>query len=143
VDISLTRIKKADTRNKKFPQEEFSTLENYDSVVYTDGSKMGEAVGYSIVNENQTFGKRINETCSVYTADARVIFDACLNLKNNSHRRVDIATDSLSTLMGVINPGNRHCLIRLDTLFIALATYNLCGYLKILAYWEIKMQMLR
>jgi hypothetical protein len=84
VDISLTRIKKADTRNKKFPQEALSTLEKYDSVVYTDGSKMDEAVGYSIVNENQTFGKRINETCSGYTADARVIFDASLNLKNNS-----------------------------------------------------------
>jgi hypothetical protein len=74
-----------------------------------DGSKMNEAVGYSIVNENQTFAKRIDETCSVYTAEARAIFDACLN--NNSYRRVVIATDYLSTLMGVINPGKRERLI--------------------------------
>jgi hypothetical protein len=86
--------------------------------------------------------QNINETCSVHTADAKVIFDACLNLKNNSYRSVDIATDSLNTLMGVINPGNRDHLIRLDTSFIVLATYNLCGYLDILAYWEMKMQML-
>jgi hypothetical protein len=68
-------------------------------------------VGYSIVNENQTFGKRIDEMCSVYTAKIRAIFDACLILKNNSHRRVAIASDSLSTLMRVINPGNRDRLI--------------------------------
>jgi hypothetical protein len=53
-------MKKADTSNKKFHQE---ALEKYDSVVYTHGSKMGEAVGYSIGNENQTFRKRIDEMC--------------------------------------------------------------------------------
>jgi hypothetical protein len=57
---------------------------------------MDEAVGYSIVIENQTFGKHIDEMCSVYTAEARPIFDPLLILKNNSHRRVSIATDSLS-----------------------------------------------
>jgi hypothetical protein len=96
-----------DTSNEKFHQEALSGLEKYASVVYTDGSKMGGAVRYSIVNKNQTFWKRIDEMCSVYTARARAIFDSCLILKNNSHRRVAIATDSLSTLMGVINPGNR------------------------------------
>jgi hypothetical protein len=62
-------------------------------------------VGHSIVNENQTFGKRIDERCS--------IFDACLILilKNNSYKKVAIVTDSLSTLMGVMNPGNRERLI--------------------------------
>jgi hypothetical protein len=39
---NLTRMTKADT---------LSVLKKYNSVVYTDGSKMGEAVGYSIVNE--------------------------------------------------------------------------------------------
>jgi hypothetical protein len=72
---------------------------------------MGEAVGYSIVNENQTFGKRIEKMCSVWTAETRAIFDVCLILNNNSYRRVAITTDSLSTLMGVINPGNREHLI--------------------------------
>jgi hypothetical protein len=53
VDISLTRMKKADTSNEKFHQD--------DLVFYTDGSKIGEAVGYLIVNENQTFGKHIDK----------------------------------------------------------------------------------
>jgi hypothetical protein len=48
----------------------------------------------------------IDEMCLVYTALARAIFDACLILNNNSYRRVAIATDSLNTLMGIINPGN-------------------------------------
>jgi hypothetical protein len=52
-------MKNAHTSNEKFHQEP------------PDGSKMGEAVGYSIVNENQTFGKRIDEMCPVYTAEAR------------------------------------------------------------------------
>jgi hypothetical protein len=43
-------MKKADTSNEKFHQETLSALEKFDSVVYTDGSKMGEA--YSIVYEN-------------------------------------------------------------------------------------------
>jgi hypothetical protein len=30
-------------------------------------------VGYSIVNESQIFGKRIDETCSLYTAEASAI----------------------------------------------------------------------
>jgi ribonuclease HI len=68
-------------------------------------------LGFSIVNENQTLGKSINEMCSVYTAEAKAIFDACLILKNFSHRRVAIATNSLSNLMGVINPGNWNRLI--------------------------------
>jgi ribonuclease HI len=63
-------------------------------------------LGYSIEKENQTFGKSIDEMCSVYTAEAKAIFDACLILKNFSHRRVAIATDSLSNLKRVLNPGN-------------------------------------
>jgi hypothetical protein len=79
-------MKKADTSDEKFQQEALSALVKYDSVVYTDGSKMSEVVGYSIVNENQTFGKRIDKMCSVYTAEARANFDACLILRT-------IATD--------------------------------------------------
>jgi hypothetical protein len=45
-------MKEVDTSNEKLHQEALSALEKYDSVVYTDGSKMGEAVAYSIVNEN-------------------------------------------------------------------------------------------
>jgi hypothetical protein len=96
LDISLTRMKKCDTCNEIFHQEALSAVEKYDSVVYKDGSKMSKAVGFPIVNEHQT---------------AEAIFDACLILKNNSHKRVAIATDSLSTLMGVINPENRDRLI--------------------------------
>jgi hypothetical protein len=56
--------------------------------------------------------------CSVYTAKARAIFDACLILKNFSHRRVPIATDSLSNLIGVLNPGNWDSLISCFRYFI-------------------------
>jgi hypothetical protein len=38
------RMKKADTSNEKFHQEALSALEKYDSMVYTDRSKIGEAV---------------------------------------------------------------------------------------------------
>jgi hypothetical protein len=46
--------------------------------------------------KNKLLEKEIDEMFSVYTAEAK-IFDACLILKNNSYRRVAIATDSLST----------------------------------------------
>jgi hypothetical protein len=64
-------------------------------MVYTDGSKLGKPVWYLIVNENQTFGKCIDEMCSVYTVEARAIFYSFLILNNNSYGRVVIATDSL------------------------------------------------
>jgi hypothetical protein len=55
-----------------------------------------------------------------------------LILNNNSYRRVAIATDSLSTLMGVINHGNQERLSWIRHFIYSSRNIQLLGFLDIL-----------
>jgi hypothetical protein len=55
-----------------------------------------------VLGEN-TKKRRIDEDCSIFTAKARTICDACVLAKDTAPDSVQIATNSLSTLQGVAN----------------------------------------
>jgi cytidine deaminase len=66
--------------------------------IYTDGSKMGDTVGYAIVKEGHTIEKRILPKNTVFSAEQSAIIGAIQSEKNSRHEIV-IITDSLSTIM--------------------------------------------
>jgi hypothetical protein len=72
---------------------------------------MGEKVGYSVVLGENATKRRIDEDCSIFTAEAWAIFDACVLAIDTTPDSVTIATDSLSTLQGVakFREQNKNC----------------------------------
>jgi hypothetical protein len=64
--------------------------------IYTDGSKMGDKVGYAIVKEEHT--KRILPQNTVLSAEQSAIIGVIQSEKNSRHE-IMIITDSLSTIM--------------------------------------------
>jgi hypothetical protein len=58
---------------------------------------MGEKVRYSVVLGKNAKKRRIDEDRSIFTAEARVIFDACVLAIDTTPDSVAIAMDSLST----------------------------------------------
>jgi ribonuclease HI len=70
--------------------------------IYTDGSKMGEKVGYAVVKEEHTIKKRILLQNTVFSAEQSAIIEAIQSEKNNRHEIV-IITDSLRTIMAAEN----------------------------------------
>jgi hypothetical protein len=53
--------------------------------IFTDGSKMGEKVGYAVVKEEHTIKKRILPQKPVFSAEQSAIIEAILSEKNNRH----------------------------------------------------------
>jgi ribonuclease HI len=100
-------MKKSETSTEKYRQEALSLLQQYSLIIYTDGSKMGEKVGYSVVLGKNATKKIINQDCSNFTAEARAIFYACVLTIDTTPDLLAIATDSLSTLQEVANFENR------------------------------------
>jgi hypothetical protein len=97
INTTLTRMKKSET----YRQEALSLLQQYYLIIYTYGAKMGEKVGYSVVLGENATKRRIDEDCSIFTSEARAIFDVCVLAVDTTPDLVVIATDSLSTLQGV------------------------------------------
>jgi ribonuclease HI len=107
INTTLAQMKKSETSTDKYKQEALSLLQKYSLIIYTDGSKMEEKVGYSVVFGENATKRRLDEDCSIFTAEARAILDACVLAINTTPDSVAIATDSLSTLQGVANFENR------------------------------------
>jgi hypothetical protein len=82
----------ANVRGRKRPERLTKTMKN------TDGSMMGNKVGYAIVNEEHTIKKRILPQNTVFSAEESAIIGAIQSEENSRHEIV-IITDSLSTIM--------------------------------------------
>jgi ribonuclease HI len=86
------------TRSERYRKETARMLyEDYGKHVkiYTEGSKMGDKVGYGVVKEEHTIKKRILPQNTVFSAEQSAE-------KNNRHEIV-IITNSLSTILAVKN----------------------------------------
>jgi ribonuclease HI len=70
--------------------------------IYTDGSKMGDKVGYVVDKEEPTIKKRILPQNTVISAEQSAIIEAIQLEKNNRHEIV-IITDTVSTIMAAEN----------------------------------------
>ena len=67
--------------------------------LFTDGSKIGDAVGYAVVSEAETFAahRLIGET-SIYTAELMALAQACELVCDRAETRFTIFSDSKSAL---------------------------------------------
>jgi ribonuclease HI len=89
------------TSRKRYRTETARTLaKDYGKHVkiYTDGSKMGDKVGYAIVKEEHTIKKRILLQNTEFSAEQCAIIGAIQSQKNSRHEIV-IITDPRSTIM--------------------------------------------
>jgi ribonuclease HI len=66
--------------------------------IFTNGSKMGDKVGYAIVKEEHTINKRILPQNTVFSAEQSANIGVIQSERNNRHEIV-IITDSLSMIM--------------------------------------------
>jgi hypothetical protein len=73
-------------------------------VAYTDDSRLGDSTGYAVVYGNQVVRERLDDYCSVFTAESRAVLKVCQLLENSDFSSIAIASDSLSTLINVMNP---------------------------------------
>lgn len=72
------------------------------SLIFTDGSKNDDSVGYAVVNNNITESERIPSCCSIYTAETLAILQALKMILQADHqKRFLVVTDSLSALQGL------------------------------------------
>jgi hypothetical protein len=71
---------------------------------------MNDATGYAVVGNNRVEAEKLDEICSVFTAEAKAILTACIGIGNQDIDTA-IVTDSLSTLQAVQNMTNRNSLI--------------------------------
>jgi hypothetical protein len=66
----------------------FSTIlfvfEEFFGITYTDGSRLEDSTGYAIVYGNQVVRERLDDYCSVFTAEARAVLRACRLLGNSN-----------------------------------------------------------
>jgi hypothetical protein len=97
-------MKKSNTSKEKYQQEALSILNEYEMVAYTDGSRLGDSTGYAVVYGNQVVRERLDDYCSVFTAESRAVLKACQLLGNSDFSLIAIASVSLSTLINVMNP---------------------------------------
>ncbi|GFT13876.1 probable RNA-directed DNA polymerase from transposon X-element [Trichonephila clavipes] len=68
------------------------------STIYTDGSKRADYVGCGVVIEDVMHGYRLHTSCSIFTAEAVVIYRALQLIDSNMPRKYCIYTDSMSVL---------------------------------------------
>jgi hypothetical protein len=54
----------------------------------------GDSTGYAVVYGNRVVRERLDDYCSVFTAEARTVLIACPLLENSNFSSVSIASDS-------------------------------------------------
>jgi hypothetical protein len=72
INTTLTRMERSETSTEKYRQETLSLLQQYSLIIYTDGSKMEEKVGYSVVLGKNATQRRIDKHWSIFTAEKRL-----------------------------------------------------------------------
>jgi hypothetical protein len=70
--------------------------------IYTDGSKMGDKVGYAVVKEEHTIKKKnLLQNRSSVQSSLHLLKQS--NRKKNNRHEIVIITDSISTIMAAEN----------------------------------------
>lgn len=75
------------------------------SIIYMDGSRMNEKTGYAIYSTKPTINikKRIDNRFSIFDAEVLALLHATTIVFNQNIKNVIIATDSLSSIEGLIS----------------------------------------
>ena len=77
--------------------------ENYENIIYTDGSKSTSGVGCAFINTSNNFFHlfKLHSACSVFTAELVAIREALNYTKINNHKSTIIISDSKATLSAI------------------------------------------
>lgn len=117
VNLSLAFTKKSLVNSNIFRDHFSKVIENYKHYtrIYTDGSKSSEGVGYAFLIEHNNYNfitktVRMDDRCSVFTAEARAILDGCEYPWKDNEKRL-IISDSKSVIEALKSISNRHPII--------------------------------
>lgn len=80
---------------------------SHPEVIYTDGSKTAEGVGFAHCTIANTYSEKIPPICSIYTAELFAIYSAICHAQLQK-RDTTIVTDSLSAIQGLKKYKNNH-----------------------------------
>ncbi|GBN18169.1 hypothetical protein AVEN_238271-1 [Araneus ventricosus] len=86
--------------------------------IFTDGSKSDGHVGCGVVFPSDTLSYRLNNCCSVFTAELVAIFCALQEISPSSQRNFIIYTDSMSALETLSHYDNRLHPVALEILSV-------------------------
>ena len=107
-------------------------LEHADSIlIYADGSKVEEGVGYAYVTGECIKSAKIRKDSTIFTAELYEILEALEFIDTNRIGNFTIITDSLSSLQAVERPYSDHPLVsKIQSWLISLSsrhkTVSLC-----------------
>lgn len=101
-------LKKDDMSNNEIRAKtyEFLNSQQFEYIVYTDGSKTSNSTTYAVTTSNNViFQKKLNPKSSIYTAEASAVLKAVeyLNEVSNNIEKSLIVTDSLSVVEALMN----------------------------------------
>ena len=102
--IELARLKKSETSQQELRilhHEHVTAAHNNNLMIYTDGSKSLEGVGYSYVSAIEIFSRRIQQHASVFTAELMAIYDALAYAETSEQLYVTICSDSRSAILAI------------------------------------------
>lgn len=102
-DLSLSQSLKNFTPNFIYRQRFYEILSQlpYNSIIYTDGSRVNDRVGCSFVVDGQVYKYKLSLYTSVFTAELYAIYRALLFLIRQPRGRFLICSDSLSAIQSL------------------------------------------
>ena len=84
----------------------------HDCAVYTDGSKDGEGVAFSVVLEQRVLKRKLPAQASIFTAELKAILAALALVVGRDNRTYIIYSDSQSALESICDAFSRHPVVR-------------------------------
>lgn len=114
VNLSLTSHLKAETCPQKFKLISLDTINKHSNheILYTDGSKTQNAVGWGYSSYLETRNGRLNKHTSVQSAELVAIYMALKASRKSKFENVLICSDSLSSLMSIQNIYSKNSLVQ-------------------------------
>ena len=111
IDISLSIHPRSTTTPELYRQLFLAMLDqNRDfHPIYTDGSKSNDRVGCAFVIDNDNFGFKLSQECSIFTAELFAILQALRHV--HGPNKYVVCSDSLSALQAMQCPYSSHPLI--------------------------------
>lgn len=120
--LTLTNTKKANINVRELQTKFQKLLQPLPShtLIYTDGSKIGNATGYAVVTHDETYKYRLHELSSIYSAELCAIASGLKLSMTARTNLIVIVTDSLSALKGLENMYAEHPAISIVQEYITM-----------------------
>jgi len=114
LNTTLASCKKNNTTSTTYKRLFFKIIEEFPSYkhTYTDASKTEKGTGIAIIASNFQQNKKINNHCSIFSAEMLAIYSAIKYIKDSQlpYYNYVIFTDSLSSIKCLSNHRSNNCL---------------------------------